>query len=84
MTCWWKPNLSLAAEVHMEADRRQAAHLSRDELSALADRLIQCWYHQHAVIQAATKEIAGHELKSQLQQAPADRHLHWAREILQQ
>ncbi len=48
---WLNPALSLETELHREHDRRAAAHMSRNELNILADRLICECYHQQVIIE---------------------------------
>lgn len=88
MASWLDPALSLSAEAAQEWDRRQAAAQHRDELSALADRLIVAHYQHERILKQALKRVTELEVKLMLAEAkpappaPAARHLAWARELL--
>ena len=87
-TSWVNPELSLAAQLHQEMDRRRAAHASRHELYELADKLLLDWYQHEAVISAAARHIASLEIKLALAESgpakpePEPHHMQWARELL--
>ena len=85
---WFIPTLSLQTELRMEADRRAAARLSRDELNVLADKLIRDWYQQRELIDRALGKIRHLQVEAALASAPPvkrepePQHLEWARELL--
>jgi hypothetical protein len=88
---WFIPDLSLPTELQMEADRRAAAKLSRDELNILADKLICDWYQQRELIDRALGRVRHLEVELALagppvpaRREPEPQHLEWARELLRQ
>lgn len=82
------PEPSLAGQAACEIDRRRAAHLSRDELHELADRLICDWYQHRSIIEKAHRWICRLEIEAALAAAPpskpepAPEHYRWAQELL--
>lgn len=72
----------------MEADRRAAAKLSRNELNVLCDKLICDWYQQRELIDRALGKVRHLQVEMALAAAPPAKrepeakHLEWARELL--
>ena len=72
----------------MEADRRAAAQLSRDELNMLCDKLICDWYQQRELIDRLLGQVRRMQVEMALatappaKQEPEPQHLEWARELL--
>ena len=84
---WLVPQLDLQTQLRQEVDRRTAAHLSRDELAALTDKLIVDWYHQNKLIDNLLGRVRRMEVDLALRDAkpstpePADEHYEWARQL---
>lgn len=74
----------------MEADRRAAARLNRDQLNMLCDKLICDWYQQRELIDRALGKVRHLQVELALATAPPAKrelephHLEWARELLTQ
>ena len=51
------PTLSLPTQLEMELDKRAAARMSRDQLVAKTQELIESWYMQSAMLNGALGEI---------------------------
>lgn len=87
-TSWLNPEFSLELQLQQEMDRRKAAHLTHDELSQLADKLLIDWYRHELIIAEAAKHIIRLETQLALAQLkpskpePEPRHMQWARELL--
>ena len=84
---WRLPDLSLETQLSRALDRRTAAHLCRDDLSILADRLIVQAYDQKVVIDSLLGRVRCLEVElvladAQPLQPPGDEHHRWAREVL--
>ena len=85
---WKLPDLSLETQLSRALDRRTAAHLCRDELSILVDRLIVQAYDQKVVIDSLLGRVRHLEVELVLArdarppQPPGDEHHRWAREVL--
>lgn len=86
---WLVPDLSLERQLSRAVDRRTAAHMSRDDLSILADCLIVQTYNQQVVIDALLGRVRQLEVEvvlaqdSRPLQAPGEDHQQWAREVLE-
>ena len=84
---WLIPDLSIAAELQQEVDRRKAAHLSRDALAALTDKLICDWYKQTDIINRLLGRVRCLEVELALSLAqpsdpePSAEHYLWAKEL---
>jgi hypothetical protein len=50
MDSFLAPTLSLPTQLEMELDKRTAARMSRDQLVAKTQELIESWYMQHQMI----------------------------------
>lgn len=81
---WLNPALSLETQLSQEHDRRRAAQMSREQLSALADRLICQLYRSDLILDQALRRVAQLEAERALgQPVPARRrHFQWARDLL--
>ena len=83
------PDLSLERQLSRALDRRNAAHMCRDDLSMLADYLIVETYNQQHVIDALLGRVRQLEVEvvlaqdSRPLQPPGDDHRQWAREVLE-
>ena len=64
------PRISLAEELEREIDRRHAAHLSRDDLAILVDRLIVDLYQRQSVLNQALGRVRQLEVELVLSGAP--------------
>ena len=91
MDSFLAPNLSLSTQLEMEMDRRAAARMSRHQLLAKTQELIESWYMQSAMLNGALGEIRQLQVKLALagpptpsRPEPEPRHLEWARELLGQ
>ena len=84
---WLVPQLDLQTQLRQEVDRRAAAHLSRDELAVLADKLIVDWYHHIELIDNLLGRVRRMEVDLALRDAkpskpePADEHYQWAKQL---
>jgi hypothetical protein len=84
---WLVPELSLQTQLRQEMDRRAAAHLSRDALAELADKLIVDWYRHAELIDALLGRVRCMEVEMALMSAPPARrepspeHYEWARQL---
>jgi hypothetical protein len=84
---WWIPDLTLETQLSRALARRDAAHLCRDDLSILVDRLIVETYDQKVVIDSLLGRVRQLEVELVLADArplqpPGDEHHQWAREVL--
>lgn len=85
---WRLPDLTLETQLSRALDRRTAAHLCRDDLSILADRLIVQAYDQKVLIDSLLGRVRCLEVELVLArdarplQPPGDEHHQWAREVL--
>ena len=84
---WKLPDLSLETQLSRDLKRRAAAHLCRDELSILVDRLIVEAYDQKVLIDSLLGRVRHLEVELVLADArplqpPGDEHHRWAREVL--
>jgi len=91
MDSFLAPTLSLPTQLEMELDRRAAARMSRHQLLAKTQELIESWYMQSAMLNGALGEIRQLQVKLALagpptpsRPEPEPRHLEWARELLGQ
>lgn len=84
---WLVPHLDLQTQLHQEVDRRRAAHLSRDELAALTDKLIIDWYHHSKLIDSLLGHVRRMEVDLALRDAkpskpePSEEHYQWAKQL---
>ena len=89
MDSFLSPTLSLPTQLQMELDKRTTARMSRDQLVAKTDELIESWYMQHQMI----NEMLGAIRQLQVQVAlagppqpakrkPEPKHVQWAKELL--
>lgn len=85
---WMIPTLSLQTQLSMERERRAAAHLDRDQLNIVVDRLIQLTYQQQELINRALGRVRHLEVELTLQScavplaAPSEEHYRWAQDLL--
>jgi hypothetical protein len=86
-THWLIPQLDLQTQLRQEVDRRTAAHLSRDELAVLADKLIVDWYHHSELIDNLLGRVRRMEVDLALRDAkpsrpePSEEHYKWAKQL---
>jgi len=80
---WWlNPELSLSAQLELEAARRAIPHQHRHDLEARLDQaLVQLYTHDHLLRQALAR-VQELELREIAGRPPASHHLNWARELL--
>jgi hypothetical protein len=85
------PTLSLPTQLEMELDKRAAAKMSRLQLLAKTQELIESWYMQSAMLNGALGEIRQLQVKLALagppvpaKREPEPQHHEWARELLGQ
>jgi len=87
---WFDPELSLTHQLRQEMDRRAAAHLSRDELAVLVDKLILDWYKHDAAAGELLKRIVKLETEIALSKCapstpgPSPEHIQWAQDLMQE
>jgi hypothetical protein len=89
MDSFLAPTLSLPTQLEMELDRRAAARMSRHQLLAKTQELIESWYLQSAMLNGALGEIRQLQVKLALAGPPTPskrepEHVEWARELLGQ
>ena len=84
---WLTPNLDLHTQLRQEQDRRAAAHLSRDDLAVMTDKLIVDWYLHDNLINNLLRRVRCLEVELALSSAPASstdptaEHYRWAAEL---
>lgn len=83
------PTLSLPTQLEMEVAKRTAAKMSRDQLVARTQELIETWYLQSAMLDGALAEIRQLQVKLALagppvpsKRGPEPKHLEWARGLM--
>ena len=88
MDSFLAPTLSLPTQLEMELDKRSAARMSRHELVAKTQELIESWYLQSAMLNGALGEIRQLQVKLALagppvpaKRGPDPEHYEWAREL---
>ncbi len=85
---WMVPTLSLETQLSRAVDRRNAAHLCRDDLSIVVDGLIVQAYAQRALIDSLLGRVRQLEVELVLAQEagplqpPSDEHHRWAMDVL--
>lgn len=85
---WWIPDLTLETQLSRALDRRTAAHLCRDDLSILVDRLIVQTYDQKVLIDSLLGRVRQLEVElvlardSRPSPQPSSTNRQWARELL--
>lgn len=85
---WKIPELSLERQLSRALDRRNAAHLCRDQLNIVADGLICQAYDQQVLIDSLLGRVRQLEVElvlardAQPWQPPGDHHHRWARDVL--
>lgn len=89
MDSFLTPTLSLPTQLEMECDRRAVARMSRDQLAAKMEEMIQAWYLQSAMLNGALGEIRQLQVKLALagppvpsRRGPEQRHVEMARDLL--
>jgi hypothetical protein len=89
MDSFLAPTLSLPTQLEMELDKRTAARMSRDQLVAKTQELIESWYMQSAMLNGALGEIRQMQVKLALagppvpaKRGPEPKHMEWARELM--
>ena len=70
MDSFLAPTLSLPTQLEMELDKRSAARMSRDQLVAKTQELIESWYLQSAMLNGALGEIRQLQVKLALAGPP--------------
>jgi len=87
---WLIPQLDLQTQLRQEVDRRTAAHMSRDELAVLADKLIVDWYYRNQLVDNLLARVRHMEVELALSTAkpstrtPSAAHYEWAKELLEE
>lgn len=88
MDSFLSPSLSLPTQLEMEVAKRNAASMSRDQLVAKTQELIEVWYLQTAMLDGALREIRQLQVKLALagppvptKPEPEPKHLEWAQEL---
>jgi hypothetical protein len=83
------PTLSLPTQLELEVAKRAAAKMSRDQLVAKAQELIETWYLQSAILDGALGEIRQLQAKLALagppvpsKREPDPEHFAMARELM--
>jgi hypothetical protein len=91
MESFLAPKLSLPTQLEMELDKRAAARMSRQELLAKTQELIESWYMQQAMLNGALGEVRQLQVKVALagpptpaRRGPEERHVQWAMELMGQ
>jgi len=91
MDSFLSPSLSLPTQLEMEVAKRNAASMSRDQLVAKTQELIEVWYLQTAMLDGALREIRQLQVKLALagppvptKPEPEPKHLEWAQELIGQ
>jgi hypothetical protein len=89
MESFLAPTLSLPTQLEMELDKRAAARMSRQQLLAKTQELIESWYMQSAMLNGALGEVRQLQVKVALagppvpaRRGPEQRHVEWAMELL--
>jgi len=89
MDSFLAPTLSLPTQLEMELDKRTAARMSRDQLVAKTQELIESWYMQHQMINEMLGAIRQLQVQVALagppvpaKRGPEERHVQWARELM--
>jgi hypothetical protein len=89
MDSFLAPTLSLPTQLEMELDKRTAARMSRDQLVAKTEELIESWYMQHQMINEMLGAIRQLQVQVALagppvpaKRGPEPKHMEWARELM--
>jgi hypothetical protein len=89
MESFLSPKLSLPTQLDLELDKRAAARMSRQELLAKTQELIEAWYMQSAMLNGALGEVRQLQVKVALagpptpaKRGPEQRHVQWAMELM--
>ena len=89
MASFLSPTLSLPTQLEMELDKRSAARMSRHELVAKTQELIESWYLQSAMLNGALGEIRQLQVQLALagppvpaKRGPEPKHVEWAVAVL--
>jgi hypothetical protein len=80
---WWlDPALSLSRELELESARRLIPKMHRHDLEARLDSALVHVVTMDNLLRQALARVSELELREVAGQPPADRHHHWARELL--